>query len=494
MTKKLKGIDVSNYNGGIDYTTLGRNIDFVIPQSSYGRSTRNPLFLQHVNGFRAAGTRIPGVYHFIYAISAAEAKANADLAIRCVREAGLPKSTYIWCDFEYHTVDKALERGVKLGPAECDLFTRTFCDTVLAAGYKTGIYTNKDYYRNWYKPETLQKYPIWLCDLEGGPKYSCIMHQYSWKGRLPGYNDALDMDYWWTDDDSIVATVAQQEAARMTTDSAINKVISIAAAEIGYLEKRSNVYLDDKTANAGSSNYTKYWRDVYPAYQAQAWCAAFVSWCFMKAFGLANAKAMLKHWPYVYCPTLAGMTSNKSPQTGDIILFYRAGTYTHTGIVERVTASTITTIEGNTSGASGIIANGGGVCRKTYQKNGLSSNTKYFRPDYNLVATSGDILTDGTSGKTIEQLAREVITGAWGNGDDRKRRLTAAGYDYNAVQNKVNELLKVGSAEPLKTTEELAREVIAGKWGNGPDRKKRLTDAGYDYDAVQREVNRMLKK
>lgn len=42
--------------------------------------------------------------------------------------------------------------------------------------------------------------------------------------------------------------------------------------------------------------------------------------------------------------------------------------------------------------------------------------------------------------KTVDELAKEVLNGAWGNGDERKQRLTAAGYDYNAVQNKVNEL------------------------------------------------------
>lgn len=44
--------------------------------------------------------------------------------------------------------------------------------------------------------------------------------------------------------------------------------------------------------------------------------------------------------------------------------------------------------------------------------------------------------------KTVTELAKEVIAGKWGNGQDRKNRLTAAGYDYTAVQNKVNELLK----------------------------------------------------
>lgn len=82
----------------------------------------------------------------------------------------------------------------------------------------------------------------------------------------------------------------------ITKTQAINAMIEIAEAEVGYLEKRSNSQLDSKTANAGSNNYTKYWRDVYPSYQGSAWCACFVSWVLMKAFGLATAKKLLKHW------------------------------------------------------------------------------------------------------------------------------------------------------------------------------------------------------
>lgn len=200
----------------------------------------------------------------------------------------------------------------------------------------------------------------------------------------------------------------QKEGEAMTP---IEKVISIANAEIGYLEKASNSQLDSKTANAGAGNFTKYWRDVYAAFQGQAWCAVFVAWCFMKAFGLEIAKKMLKHWPFVYCPTLAGMTSNKTPHVGDIILFYRNGEYAHTGIVTVVTSTQIQTIEGNTSGASGIVANGGGVCRKTYQRSALASQTKYFTPDWSLAGQQ--IKKAGTSDK----LKEAVKTAAVNKGD-----------------------------------------------------------------------------
>lgn len=93
--------------------------------------------------------------------------------------------------------------------------------------------------------------------------------------------------------------------------------------------------------------------------------------------------------------------------------------------------------------------------------------------------------------KSVDELAHEVIRGDWGNGQDRINRLTAAGYDYNAVQARVDELLS-GNKPALKSVSEIATEVIRGDWGNGQDRINRLTAAGYDYNAVQSEVNRRL--
>lgn len=172
----------------------------------------------------------------------------------------------------------------------------------------------------------------------------------------------------------------------MTKTEAINKMIQTARAEVGYLEKRNGNSLDSKTANAGSANYTKYWRDIMPSYQAQPWCAAFVSWVLMRAFGQAAANKLLKHWPYVYVPTLAGKFTNyANPQVGDIVMFKHGGIFTHTGIVTSVSGDYFTTIEGNTSGGSSIIANGGGVCSKGYYNSNLPG-TKFARLDWSIVA------------------------------------------------------------------------------------------------------------
>lgn len=96
--------------------------------------------------------------------------------------------------------------------------------------------------------------------------------------------------------------------------------------------------------------------------------------------------------------------------------------------------------------------------------------------------------TENNDKKSIDELAQEVINGKWGDGEARKKKLEAAGYDYNAVQNRVNEML----AKPKKSVAEVAKDVIAGKYGNGDNRKKKLEAEGYDYDEVQAKVNQLL--
>lgn len=107
-----------------------------------------------------------------------------------------------------------------------------------------------------------------------------------------------------------------------------------------------------------------------------------------------------------------------------------------------------------------------------------------------------EILLGGSSTSSPKKpnsvIAQEVINGHWGNGDDRKRRLNNAGYNYSGIQNEVNRILGGQHKAPNKTVQQLAQEVIDGKWGNGKERKNRLNKAGHNASAVQSEVNRIL--
>ncbi|MCY3045673.1 CHAP domain-containing protein [Aerococcus urinae] len=113
------------------------------------------------------------------------------------------------------------------------------------------------------------------------------------------------------------------------------------------------------------------------------------------------------------------------PQAGDIVCFdWDGGGFAdHIGFVEAVTGSTITTIEGNASRR---------VARNRFAWNDWRIKG-YARPKYGSQARRRD--------KTVDQLAREVLDRKWGNGADRVRRLVAAGYDYQLVQERVNRLV-----------------------------------------------------
>lgn len=108
-----------------------------------------------------------------------------------------------------------------------------------------------------------------------------------------------------------------------------------------------------------------------------------------------------------------------------------------------------------------------------------------------------NLITKPTPKKSITEIAQECIAGKWGNGAVRKQALTKAGYDYATVQAEVQRILdaqkEASKPKPTKSIDEIAKEVIAGKWGNGAARKSALTKAGYDYDKVQARVQELLK-
>lgn len=178
------------------------------------------------------------------------------------------------------------------------------------------------------------------------------------------------------------------------------KVIDIALAEVGYLEKASNSQLDSKTANAGHANYTKYARDLakYPFYNGKktgvAWCDVFVDWCFVEAYGKDAALALTFQPTKPVNNSGAGCKYSRdyykakgrlysTPQPGDQVFFYSAdkSQIQHTGLVYKVDLNKVYTVEGNTSGASGVISNGGGVCKKSYSLN-YSRLAGFGRPNW----------------------------------------------------------------------------------------------------------------
>jgi hypothetical protein len=118
-----------------------------------------------------------------------------------------------------------------------------------------------------------------------------------------------------------------------------------------------------------------------------------------------------------------------SPQVGDQVFFKNSTRICHTGIVYAVDGSRVYTIEGNTTSAKGVVANGGCVAKKSYALN-YSGIAGYGRPKYDKAK------------KSLEEVARDVIDGKYGVMPFRKKRIEAAGYNYEEVRKIVNELVK----------------------------------------------------
>lgn len=189
-----KGIDISYWQGNVDFAKVAGNADFIILREGFGTAV-DRKFLEYVKGCKKNGIPVRGVYHFCYSTSVAGAKAEAAECIRNIERAGLGKDTIVFFDFEYDTVETAKKKGITLGKAECISFTKAFCSYVEEHGYKAGIYANLDYYKRMYDKDLIGKYVFWLADYSGNPDVPCSYHQYTSGGKVPGINGKVDMNY-----------------------------------------------------------------------------------------------------------------------------------------------------------------------------------------------------------------------------------------------------------------------------------------------------------
>lgn len=192
----MTGIDLCYHQGDINWREAHADgIEFIFHRDGWGTDSIDKKFLQNVREAQDVGIKVPGVYHFIYAISLQEAIQNAVKAVENVKKAKLPTSTIIWCDLEYDTVDNAKDRGVTLTPQMQRQFAEAFCNYCLAQGYCTGIYLNADYLINVYGKDILDEYDVWLADLtDGEPNYPCVYQQYGWHGHYKGCPVDVDED------------------------------------------------------------------------------------------------------------------------------------------------------------------------------------------------------------------------------------------------------------------------------------------------------------
>ena len=196
----------------------------------------------------------------------------------------------------------------------------------------------------------------------------------------------------------------------------VSDLIKIARAEIGYREKATNSQLDDKTANPGSNNFTKYGRDLYAAgyYNGNkngvAWCDQFYDWCVFQLAGKNKKVAEAIQYQTGDCGAgckfsaqyyrNAGKFFTSNPQPGDQIFFGKVGSESHTGMVVEVNGSAIKTVEGNS---------GNMVKELTYSVN--SPNIAgYGRPNLNVDVTATKP-TQTTTTKPVQTTPTQTTSG-----------------------------------------------------------------------------------
>lgn len=463
MTRK--GIDVSHWQRTIDWNKVKKaGIEFAIIKaggSDAGFYT-DSKWEANYKGAKAAGIPI-GAYYFVGkdCVTAAAGKADAERFLQILKGKQLEYPVYM--------DNEAQSASAKAGITEA---TIAFCETMEDAGYFVGIYGSAvSGFKERMDDTKLTPYAHWVAQYASKCSYKGDygIWQYSSKGSVDGISGNVDMDYAYVDYPAIIRSGGFNGYTKAASDD--SKPAAAASNQRDQVISQAKAWLGKKESDGSHKEII----DVYNSHKplargysvtyTDAWCATFVSAVAIKCgltdiipteCGCGQMIALFQK--------LGEWIENDAyvPSPGDVIFYDwqdsgsgdNTGWPDHVGIVETVSGSTITVIEGNRINAVG---------KRTLQVNG-----KYIRgygvPKYSS-GSSGSAPVTPT--KTVDELAQEVLDGKWGNGADRKERLTAAGYDYSAVQAKVNALVKKQESTPayytVKSSDTLSG--IAKKYG-----------------------------
>jgi GH25 family lysozyme M1 (1,4-beta-N-acetylmuramidase) len=200
MATKIKGIDISRYNGSIDFKKVkDSGIEFVMIRcgTGYGqRPCKDVKFETYYKQAKAAGLKV-GTYFYSYAPSVTQARTEAAWVLDWIKGK----------QFDYPIVfDMEEQRVAKLGKAKVSAIAIAFCSVVEHAGYYVSIYSSKSWIESYYISEVYEQFDVWVaqwaskCTYEG----SYGMWQYTDSGEVPGISGAVDMNYAYKDYASII--------------------------------------------------------------------------------------------------------------------------------------------------------------------------------------------------------------------------------------------------------------------------------------------------
>ena len=152
---KKKGIDVSKYQGRIDWPAVKRDgVEFAMIRAGYGMypHQKDPFFDQNVRGAQAAGIHV-GAYHYSYAKNVDDTRREAELFLSWLSPLTLDYPAAF--DIEDNS-------QIGLSPELLTSITETFCDRIAAAGYLPMVYANKYWLQNKLIDSRISRYELWL--------------------------------------------------------------------------------------------------------------------------------------------------------------------------------------------------------------------------------------------------------------------------------------------------------------------------------------------
>ncbi len=328
------------------------------------------------------------------------------------------------------------ESQLARGKYFCSSLITAFCDEMERQGFYTGFYMSVSAAGAYASEAVRKRYDYWAAQWAGRCTYSgpYSMWQYTAEGVVPGVSGTVDLDYAYKDYPSVIKAAGLNgfTKEKASGDRTADALIRVLEGWLGYSEENGqhkiiiDLYNSHKPLARG-----------YAVQYTDAWCDTCVSAAGIKAgmTDLIGTECGCEQHVEIFKEKGIWIEDGTiTPERGDIVLYNwddgtqpNDGYSDHIGVVTGVKDGMITVIEGNRNDAVSYrtIPAGWGYIRG------------YARPRYD----AGEAAS-GEDEKSVEQLALEVINAKWGNGKDRKNRLTAAGYDYEAVQAKVNELLR----------------------------------------------------
>lgn len=189
----LKGIDVSEHQGRINWEQVKDHVDFVMLRAGYGRNNIDKQFIRNIEECNRLGIPV-GIYWFSYAWNEEMAKNEARYVLEAIK--GYRVDYPISYDLEYDTLNYASKNGVTIGKRLATDMVKAFCDEINRNGYRAMNYTNQDFLLNKFYMNELTNYPLWYAWYNSKLNRDCSIWQYSENGQVPGIDGAsVDMNY-----------------------------------------------------------------------------------------------------------------------------------------------------------------------------------------------------------------------------------------------------------------------------------------------------------